>query len=276
MTTTDESYLREQATLVRRDILESIHTAGSGHLAGSLGVVEILLYYYFVSLKLKPKQPLWSERDLFFLSAGHLCPALYAVLSRRGFFSTTLLKTLRAFGSPLQGHPHYQPEMGIECSSGSLGQGISQAVGAALALKRAGSKRRVVVLSSDGEQQEGQVWEAYLFAAHYQLNNFTLIIDCNRIQQSGNIDRVLSLGDLRTKFLSFNFACSKVDGHDFGALKKADEQLCSLSYPQVILAHTIPGKGISFLENDYRWHSRFPTTEQWRQIFAECALESQV
>lgn len=274
MTTIDESFLQGQATLVRRDILESIRTAGSGHLAGSLGVVEILLYYYFVALKLKPEQPLYPERDLFFLSAGHLCPALYAVLSRRGFFQAELLKTLRTFGSPLQGHPHYQPELGIECSAGSLGQGISQAVGAALACKRAGSKRRVVVLSSDGEQQEGQVWEAYLFATHYQLNNFTLIVDCNRIQQSGNVNQVLSLGDLRAKFLSFNFACSEVNGHDFTALKKADEQLRFLPYPQVMLAHTTPGKGISFLENDYRWHSRFPTPEQWRQIFAELALES--
>lgn len=269
----DYNFLKKQATLVRGDILRSIHAAGSGHLAGSLGVVEILLYY-FIALKLKPEQPLWPERDLFFLSAGHLCPALYAVLSRKGFFSPALLKTLRTFGSPLQGHPHYQPNLGIECSAGSLGQGISQAVGAALALKRQNSCRRVVVLSSDGEQQEGQVWEAYLFAAHYQLNNFTLIIDYNRIQQSGPTNQVLSLGDLRSKFLSFNFACSEINGHDFAALAAADQQLRHQSYPQVIIAHTTPGKGIAFLENDYHWHSRFPTKQQWQQIFAQLPLES--
>lgn len=267
--------LAQIAQVIRSDILHSIYTTGSGHLAGSLGVVEILTYLYFVALNLRPQQPDWHERDLFFLSAGHLCPALYATLAQRGFFARKILSSLRQFGSPLQGHPRRQLSLGIECSAGSLGQGISQAVGAAYALKQSGSKRKVVVLASDGEQQEGQCWEAYLFAAHYHLDNLTLIVDVNGIQQSGLVKQVISLEDLAAKFLSFNFACTRPAGNDFSALHQAWQQLTAVkNYPKAILATTTPGKGVPLLENNYHYHAGMPSAALWQQIFAASKTES--
>ena len=256
----------------RARVLRMIRAAGSGHLASSLGSSDIFTYFYHNVLNLHPGPTVFAERDYFLLSAGHLCPAWYATLSECGFFAPEHLLTLRQFGSPLQGHPHRQVELGIENIAGPLGQGLSMAAGLALARQRAGSQQKVFVLSSDGEQQEGQVWEAYLFAAHYRLANLLVIIDVNRIQQSGLVRQVMNLGDLAAKLQSFGFAVCECDGHDFADLAAKYSELASVSdKPQCLLCRTVPGKGISLLEGDALWHAAQPTDQQWGEIFAELA-----
>jgi transketolase len=252
---------------VRAGVLQSIEAAGSGHLAGSLGVIEVLTYFYRQVLRHHPDDPEWAERDLFFLSAGHLCPAWYSILATSGYFDSELLLTLRQLDSPLQGHPQRHVAFGIENSAGPLGQGVSQAVGAAYGLKQAESERQVFCLSSDGEQNEGQVWEAYLFAAHYQLANFTLLLDVNGIQQSGPTTEVLDTSDLKAKFLAFNFAVGVCDGNDFQSIAEAWQKLASAPYPKVLLCQTEPGYGVPFLANDYHWHAAVPTPTEWAEIW---------
>ena len=256
----------------RAYVLRMIRAAGSGHLASSLGSSDIFTFFYQSVLNLQPGSTAFGERDYFLLSAGHLCPAWYATLAGRGFFAAQHLLSLRQFGSPLQGHPHRQVELGVENIAGPLGQGVSMAAGLALALQRAGSQQKVFVLSSDGEQQEGQVWEAYLFAAHYRLANLMVIIDANRIQQSGLVRQVMNLGDLAAKLQSFGFAVRESDGHDFADLQAKYNELAGVdNQPKCLLCHTIPGKGISLLEGDAHWHAALPTDEQWDEIFAELA-----
>ncbi len=272
MTQEEISRLQQFASLVRVHILRQIRHAGSGHLAGSLDMADVFTYFYQQVLNHRPTEPQWSDRDLFFLSAGHICPVWYATLALYGYFPPEKLLTLRQFGSQLQGHPQRQPELGLENSSGPLGQGVSMAVGAAHALKQAKSARRVFVVSSDGEQQEGQIWESYLFASHHQLSNFTILIDCNGIQQSGHVSDILNLEDLAAKFKAFNFAVAKVDAHDFTALDKAWQKLSAVTdKPHALLCHTVPGKGIPLLENDYHWHAGQPDDKQWSEIFAQAA-----
>ena len=265
-------YLAKNALYARAQVLRMIRVAGSGHLASSLGICDVLTYWYECVLRAKPEQPDWAERDLFLLSAGHLCPAWYATLARRKYFPEKLLLTLRQLDSPLAGHPHRNVSLGIENSAGSLGQGVSMAVGAALALQRNGTDRQVYVLASDGEQQEGQVWEAYQVASHYHLDNLTVIIDVNGIQQSGKTVNVLDLGDLAGKMTAFGFGVHVCDGHDFEALEQARAAMQAVTgKPHCLLARTTPGKGIALLENDYHWHAAAPSEEQWHQIFADLA-----
>lgn len=266
--------LEKQALILRCHILRAIRMAGSGHLAGSLDISEVLVYFYHQVLRVRPTEPEWPERDLFLLSAGHLCPAWYAMLAQLGYFPVDQLLTLRQFGSSLQGHPKRQPSLGIENSAGPLGQGVSMAVGMAYQLQQEQSGRRVFVLGSDGEQDEGQCWESYLFAAHYNLSNLTLLMDVNGIQQTGNVTTVMDTAELKDKLLAFGWAVAVVDGNDFASIESGWQQLKDLSCPKAMLCRTIPGKGITLLENDYHWHAQQPTEEQWTEIFAQ--LETQL
>ncbi len=263
----------QQANSTRLQVLQMIVKAGSGHLASGLGTVEIFQFFYQEVLRVKPEDPTWEDRDLFLLSAGHLCPTWYATLANQGFFPQSELMTLRQFGSPLQGHPHRNLAMGIENTSGPLGQGVSMAVGLAYGLQQAKSQRRVFVLTSDGEQQEGQAWEAYLFAAHYNLKNLTVIVDVNGIQASGPTKEVMKVDSLKEKFLAFNWAVGVADGNDHQSLQNTWQQLQTVPYPKVLLAKTIPGKGVGFMENDYHFHGKTITGEQL--LMAQKELEEQ-
>jgi len=264
--------LEKSALRARAQVIRMIRMARSGHLAGSLSAVDVLTYFYQKVLKVRPEQPDWSGRDRFFLSAGHVCPAWYAVLSERGFFPADQLLRLRQLDSPLQGHPSRRVELGIENSAGSLGQGLGMAVGTALALERDGSLAKVFVLTSDGEHDEGQVWEAYLMASHYHLSNLTIIVDVNGIQQSGETSQVLDLGDLKAKMKAFCLAVESCDGHSFTDIDKKYTKLTKITdRPHVLLCKTVPGKGIASLEGDARWHAGQPSEQQWQQIFTELA-----
>jgi transketolase len=267
--------LEQVAGQTRAKVVETIQASGSGHLAGSLGMVEVFTYLYHHVLSVRPQEPEWSERDLLFLSAGHLCPTLYVTLASKGYFDSDLLLTMRRLDSPLQGHPRRQVKLGIENSAGPLGQGISMAVGAAYQLQQEKSKRRVVVISSDGEQQEGQCWEAYLFAAHYQLKNLTILIDCNGIQQSGAVKSVMNLEDLKSKLLAFNLAVGVCEGNDLLALDTAWKELADVPYPKVLLCQTTAGKGVDFMENDYHWHAGMPSEAQWEEALRQVQLSKE-
>ena len=241
-----------------------IYNAKSGHPAGSLGIVDILTTLYFLPvLRYQPKNPTWKERDYFLLSNGHTCPALYATLTEAGYFETEKLTTLRQIGSGLQGHPHYGSLPGIENTSGPLGQGLSQAVGVALGLKLDGLNNRVYVLTSDGEHNEGQTWEAYMMGAKHKLDNLTVIIDRNQIQIDGQTEKVMPLKSLKAKLASFNWYVLEADGHDFSDLADKFQKAKASKRPSVIIAHTIPGKGIKFIENDYKWHGKVPNEKEY-------------
>lgn len=261
--------LEKTASLVRQDIIHMLAEAGSGHPAGSLGITDILVALYFSVLNYNSKNPSWSERDRFVLSAGHLCPALYAVMARCGFFKKEKLLTLRKLGSRLQGHPSRVDLPGIETSSGPLGQGVSQAVGMAVAGKMDHAPWRVYCLTSDGEQQEGQTWEALMFSGNRKLDNLTFILDRNEIQISGNTEEVMSLAPLIDKYRTFNLAVLEIDGHNFEEIILACVKAKEIKdKPTMIIAHTIPGKGVSFMENNHEWHGRAPTPQE-----AQSALE---
>jgi len=257
--------LEEIANEIRQDIVRMLVSAGSGHSAGPLGIADVLTALYFDILKIDPKHPQWGERDLFVLSAGHLCPVLYATLSQRGYFPKSELMTLRKLGSRLQGHPHNLALSGIENSSGPLGQGLSQAIGMALALRLDRSRqpqaknRRVYCLLSDGEQDEGQTWEAFMFAGKNHLNNLTAIVDRNNIQIDGFTEDVMPLEPLEQKYKAFNWHVLPIDGHNIHAVIDAcHEAEAILEKPTVIIAHTIPGKGVAFMEGDFAWHGSPP------------------
>lgn len=257
------------ANSVRQDIIKMLAKASSGHSAGSLGITDILVALYFSVLNFNPRNPSWPERDRFVLSAGHLCPALYAVMARVGFFSKRELETLRELGSKLQGHPSKIDLPGIETSSGPLGQGVSQAVGMAVAGKMDHVPWRVYCLTSDGEQQEGQTWEALMLAGNRGLDNLTFILDRNEIQISGNTEKVMPLEPLIDKYKAFNLAVLEIDGHNFEELILACSKAKEIKgRPTMIIAHTIPGKGVSFIENNYQWHGKAPNSQE-----AEKALE---
>lgn len=256
MEKTELKKLKRQACLLRQAVVAMLATAGSGHPASCLDSAEIFTWLYQQILQKNPKNPEWEDRDYFLLSAGHLAPTWYAALSQAGYFSAKLLPTLRKFGSPLQGHPHRDLTLGIENSAGPLGQGVSQAAGIAYDLQQKQKAQRVFVLSSDGEQQEGQVWEAYLFAANYNLQNLTVIIDQNKIQQSGKTSEVMDLDNLLAKLLAFGFAATVVDGNSFTSLTKGWQQIEKQTRPKALICQTIPGKGVSFIEGDYHWHAK--------------------
>ncbi|NMC36571.1 transketolase [Candidatus Beckwithbacteria bacterium] len=266
------------ANLIRQDIITMLAKAGSGHPAGSLGIADILVYLYSDFLYYNPLNSSWPERDRLVLSAGHLCPALYATLADFGYFDKGELSTLRQINSRLQGHPHVGDLPGIENSSGPLGQGVSVAVGLALAAKKDRKPWRVVCISSDGEQQEGQVWEAYLLAAKYKLDNLIFIIDRNDIQIGGSISQVLPLEPLLKKYRAFGLEAVTVNGHNFTQIdKKIKELVSKKGRPKLLLAKTVPGKGVSFMEHDFAWHGKTPNQEEAKKALQELrALEKKL
>ncbi len=265
----DIKKLKKKAIAIRRDILTMLEKAGSGHTGGSLSIVEILVSLYYGRMKIDPKRHDWKERDKFVLSKGHGCPALYAVLANLGFFPREELWTLRKLGSRLQGHPQLGLP-GLEISSGSLGQGLSVAAGIALADRIDGIKARVYCLMGDGETNEGQIWEAAMTAAHYGLDNLCGIIDYNKLQIDGLCCEVKDMGECRKKWEEFGWHAIETDGHDFKQLDKAFEEAQAVKgKPQMVIAHTVKGKGISFVENKVEWHGIAPKKEELEKALAE-------
>lgn len=251
------------ANSIRQDIIKSLVEAKSGHSAGPLGLTDVLTALYFEVADIDPKYPWKETRDRIILSCGHYCPALYSTLAHRGYFPIKELQTLRKINSRLQGHPHFRSLPGVENTSGPLGQGVSLALGIALALKLKGNPAHVFCLSSDGEQEEGEVWEAYNMAAKYKVDNLTYIVDYNHIQIDGPVDEIMPLEPLADKYRAFNLHVLEMDGNNISevvkTLRKAKEHKGA---PTMIVAHTIPGKDVSFMENDYRWHGKPPNAEE--------------
>ena len=259
----DIDLLQKKALVVRRDIIKMIGEAGSGHPGGSLSATDILVALYYSELKVDPKNPKWDERDRFVLSKGHCVPALYAVLAEKGFFDKSLLSTFRKLGSPLQGHPDMVKVPGIDMSTGSLGQGFSASVGMALSLKVDQKPNRVYALLGDGENQEGIVWEAAMAAGDYKLDNLTAILDNNGLQIDGRCAEVMCVEPLKDKWASFGFHVITIDGHNMAAILGALETAKTIKgKPTMIIAKTIKGKGVSFMENQAGWHGKAPSKEQ--------------
>lgn len=245
------------ANRLRTDVIKMVSTAGSGHIAGPLDMAEIFTALYFNLLNHSPKRPSWPDRDRLVLSNGHICPIQYAALAHAGYFPVEELKTLRQLGTRLQGHPHRGVLPGVETTSGPLGSGISQAAGIALAARLDGKQWRTYCLTSDGEHEEGNTWEAVMFAGKNRLSNLTVIVDRNNIQIDGFTENVMPLEPLREKYESFNWNVLEIDGHSFEEIVAAvHEAKATREKPTVIIAHTIPGKGVDFMENDYLWHSK--------------------
>lgn len=253
MTDLEESDLKDLARTARRLVIDAIHEVGTGHPGSSLSVIEILTFLYHKHLSIDPTTPDAADRDRLVFSKGHGAPALYAILALRGYFDPSLLRTLRTLGSPLQGHPVAGVLPGIDQSTGSLGQGISCALGTAIGLRMRKSAARVFAILGDGELQEGQNWEAFMAAAHYRVGNLVAIMDYNRLQNDGTIDDVMSLGSITAKMEAFGWSVSEVDGHDFSeiadGLSAANGQI-----PHFVVAHTIKGRGVSYMENVLHWH----------------------
>ena len=265
-----EQDLRALCRTLRRDVLTMIHAAGSGHPGGSLSAVEILATLYFDVMHIDPKNPDDPDRDRFLLSKGHAAPVLYSVLAERGFFDTALLPTLRQLGSPLQGHPHMSSLPGLDCSSGSLGQGLSIANGLAMAAKKTGRSYRTYCLLGDGEVQEGQIWEAAMTAAQFGLDNVCAIVDDNGVQLDGPTDEICRVEPLDEKFRAFGWNVINVDGHDVDALKSAFAQAEAVKgVPTVLIAKCVKGKGVSFMENRCAWHGKAPNKEELAAALAE-------
>lgn len=262
--------LELKANEIRASIIEMLLEAGSGHSAGPMGMADVLTALYFEILNIKPEKPDWAERDRLVLSCGHLAPLLYATLAHRGYFPEKELLTLRKLDSRLEGHPHRLALPGVETSSGPLGQGLSQAIGMALAAKLDDKKWRVYAILSDGEHDEGQTWEAIMLANKYELNNLTVIVDRNNIQIDGFTETVMPLGSLADKYRAFGWYVLEVDGNSI------DEILAALRHakavfekPTVIIAHTVPGRGVDFMESDYHWHGQPPNTKQGHEALRE-------
>ncbi|MBN2127651.1 MAG: transketolase [Candidatus Diapherotrites archaeon] len=248
---------------VRKDIVEMIHIAGSGHPGGSLSSAELFVALYFNELNHNPENPLWSERDRFVLSKGHVCPALYSVMARSGYFPVEELKTLRKLNSRLQGHPDMRKLPGIEVSTGSLGQGLSVAIGMALGLRADKKENRVYCMLGDGELNEGQVWEAVMSAGHYKLNNLIALVDRNNLQIDGVTEDVMQLEPLKDKWISFNWNVIECNGHEMSEVLNAFEKAKKEKVkPSVIIAHTVKGKGVSFMEDKAGWHGKSPNEEE--------------
>ena len=258
------------ATKVRMGIIEGVYNAKSGHPGGSLSIADTLTYLYFAKMNVDPNNPLMPERDRLVLSKGHTAPALYSVLAQRGFFPAQELKTLRHIGSKLQGHPVYKKVPGVDMSTGSLGQGISAACGMALSGKLSEDYYKVYAVLGDGEIEEGQVWEAAMFAAHYQLDNLVAIVDNNGLQIDGRIKDVMSPYPIDEKFRSFGWHVITIDGHDFNQIEKAFNEAENVSgQPTVIIQKSIKGKGVSFMEDQVSWHGTAPNEDQYNQAMTE-------
>ena len=262
--------LKQQAHVLRRTILDMVYRAGSGHIGGSLSSAEIMAVLYFHEMRIDPRMPRWQERDRFVLSKGHATPVYYAALAHRGFFPVETLEGFRKMGSILQGHPDCKHIPGVDMSSGSLGQGVSAAVGMALAAKLKAENHRVYALLGDGEVQEGQVWEACMFAAHRKLDNLCLIIDNNDVQSDGRIGDVNSPYPIDQKLVAFNFNVITVDGHDVDALQAAfDAARLEKGRPTAVIAKTVKGKGVSFMEGQAGWHGKAPNRQEYEMAVEE-------
>jgi transketolase len=264
--------LEKTAREVRWDIVRMIGLARSGHPGGSLSCADILVCLYFHALNHDPKKPDWRYRDRFVLSKGHAAPALYAVLAKCGYFDREELWHLRRLGSMLQGHPDRLRTPGVEISTGSLGQGLSVACGIALGLRMEGNPARVYALVGDGESQEGGIWEAAMLAGHHCLDNLTAILDQNGMQIDGSCCEVVGLGDMAAKWSSFGWDVEEVDGHDVLDICQALEGAVSASRPRMIIAHTVKGKGVSFMENNVDFHGKAPTPEEMEKALKEIEL----
>ena len=266
----DINELKKKAVEVRKGVIVGTHAAKSGHPGGSLSAADIFTYLFFEELNIDPANPDKPDRDRFVLSKGHTAPGYYAALANRGFFPVKDLETLRHTGSYLQGHPDRKHIPGVDMSSGSLGQGISAAVGMALSAKLSGDSYRVYTLLGDGEIQEGQVWEAAMFAGSRKLDNLTVIVDNNNLQIDGPIDQVCSPYPIDEKFKAFGFHVINIDGNDFNDIKKAfDEARATKGQPTAIIAKTVKGKGVSFMENQVGWHGKAPNDEEFEKAMAE-------
>ena len=265
MTAQEKKQLEMMACKVRMGVIEGTHSAKAGHPGGSLSAADLFTFLYFKELRVDPNRPGWEDRDRFVLSKGHTAPGLYAALANRGFFPVEDLLTLRHIGSYLQGHPNMNETPGVDMSSGSLGQGISAAVGMAISAKLSNDDYRVYTLLGDGEIQEGQVWEASMLAGFRKLDNLVVIVDNNNLQIDGRIDEVNSPYPIDKKFEAFNFHVINIDGHDFdqiaAAFKEARE---TKGMPTAIIAKTIKGKGVSFMEDQAGWHGKAPNDEEYK------------
>lgn len=262
--------LQYHATEIRKSIVKMVSEAKSGHPGGSLSAADLITYLYFKEMNIDSNNVATIDRDRFVLSKGHASPLLYAVLAEKGLINKEDLKTFRKINSKLQGHPNMNYVAGVDMSTGSLGQGISTAVGMALANKLDNKSDRIYVLFGDGECQEGQVWEAAMSAAHYKLNNLCAIVDFNQLQIDGNITDVLNPTPIDKKFEAFNWNVIQINGHDFDEIASAFKQARACEdKPTVIIAHTIKGKGVSYMENNYAWHGAAPNKEQLEQALKE-------
>ena len=270
LTPNEKKQLQITACKVRIGIIDSTHSAKAGHPGGSLSAAEMFTYLYFKELNIDPKNPRWENRDRFVLSKGHTAPGLYAALAYRGFFPVEDLLTLRHIDSYLQGHPNMNSVPGVDMSTGSLGQGISCAAGMALGLKHQGKSARVYTLLGDGEIQEGQVWEACMFASHYKLDNLCVIIDNNGLQIDGDVADVMSPYPIVDKLEAFGFKALTIDGHDFDQIEAAlNTARATKGQPTAIVMKTIKGKGVSFMENNAGWHGKAPNDAEHEQAIGE-------
>jgi len=270
LTPHDIKLLEEKAVLIRQDIIKMLLEAGSGHSAGPLGMADVFTALYFNVLNHDPAKPDWEERDRLVLSNGHICPVLYATLAHVGYFPISELKTLRKLGTRLQGHPHRTALPGLETTSGPLGSGLSQACGMALAFKMDKKKNWVYCLTSDGEHDAGNTWEAVMFAGKNKLNNLTAIIDRNNIQIDGFTENIMPLEPLKDKYEAFGWYVLDIDGHNFEEIiNVCSEAKAIFNKPVCIIAHTIPGKGVDFMEKDYKWHGVPPDEKQAREALHE-------
>ena len=269
MTAAEKKQLAVTACKVRLGIIEGTHAAKAGHPGGSLSAADLFTYLYFKELNVDPANPKDENRDRFVLSKGHTAPGLYAALALRGFFPVEDLLTLRHIGSHLQGHPNMNSTPGVDMSTGSLGQGVSAAAGMALAAKYQGNNCRVYTLLGDGEIQEGQVWEAFMFANHYKLDNLCVIIDNNGLQIDGNVADVMSPYPIDEKLRAFGFDVTEIDGHNFDEMETAFAQARQATKPFAIIMKTTKGKGVSFMENNASWHGKAPNDQEYEVAMAE-------
>lgn len=273
----EKAELKITANKVRQLIIEGVFNAKSGHPGGSLSAADIFTYLYFKELNVDPKNPKWADRDRFVLSKGHCCPGLYAALAIKGYFPEKEIKYLRHIGAMLQGHPDMKGTPGVDMSSGSLGQGVSAACGMALAAKMDNASYRVYAMLGDGECEEGQVWESAMFAAHHNLDNLCYIVDYNGLQIDGKVSEVAGLEPLDKKFESFGFEVIKICGHCFNQIEEAFEKAKSVKgKPTVIIAETVKGKGVSYMEDQVGWHGKAPNQEQYELALNELKEQQKV
>ncbi|MDR0944383.1 MAG: transketolase [Ruminococcus sp.] len=270
MDTVLKAELKKKAAKIRTSIIDEVYSAKSGHPGGSLSIADTLTYLYFAKMHVDPKNPKMADRDRFVLSKGHCAPALYAALSLRGFFDESELKKLRHIGAMLQGHPDMKHTPGVDMSTGSLGQGISAACGMALAGKIDSAGYKVYTVLGDGELEEGQVWEAAMFASHNKLDNLVAIIDNNGLQIDGKLSDVCSPMPITDKFAAFGWHVITMNAHDFDSIEKAFDEAEKIQYQPVAIVQTsVKGKGVSFMENNAGWHGKAPNAEQYEQALAE-------